>query len=157
MSGQLTVTLATLSGGGKKYSPRTQSSRRVREGQQVAVNLEKERVIIYLEESSMNVCGSPGCTELSQGGRRKSLKHFSTPQRGESTLQVQNVNLSCIRRGAQRPHMLYVVLSELWYPKYRRQEAAGSGEAVLNGGQSLCWKILTILYRKIFFTLPFLC
>lgn len=37
-----------------------------REGQQVAVNLERKRVIIHLEKGSKSVCHSPGSTKPSQ-------------------------------------------------------------------------------------------
>lgn len=50
-----------------------------REGQQVAVNLEKKRVIIHLEKGSKSVCLSPGSAKLSQApaGEENRVKQFS--------------------------------------------------------------------------------
>lgn len=45
-----------------------------REGQQVAVNLERKRAIIHLEENCDSVYHSPGSTKLSrtpEGGKKK--------------------------------------------------------------------------------------
>lgn len=155
MSGQLTVTLTTLSGGGKKilsmHAVVEEGKRRATGGCQL-----REREGHHLLRGEQHDClRLPGLHGAQpSAGSRKSLKRFSTPQRGESTLRVQIVNLSCIRRGAQMSHILYVVLSELCYTKYRRRKEAG--EAVLNGGKRSCRKILTILDLKISFTLTFL-
>lgn len=50
---------------GEKKSMRA-ATEWTREGQQVAVNLERKRVIIHLEKGSKSVCHSPGSTKLSQ-------------------------------------------------------------------------------------------
>lgn len=109
MSGQLTVTVTTLPGVMKKYSLRTQSSRAVREGQQVAVNLEKERVIIHLKKSSMTVCGSLGCRDQPCTSRRKEeLKalHCSlASQRCRFTTWI------CATSDEDRKCLTYVLLS----------------------------------------------
>lgn len=79
MSGQVTVTVTTLPrrGGGEKSTQAV--SEQTGEGQQVAVNLGKKRVIIHLEEGSTSVCHSPGSAKLSPApaGQEKRVKQLA--------------------------------------------------------------------------------
>lgn len=65
--------------GGKKKKSTQAVGEQTSEGQQVAVNLEKKRVIIHLEEGSKSVCHSPGSAKLSQApaGEENRVKQFS--------------------------------------------------------------------------------
>lgn len=68
--------MTTLPTGKKSTQAVTEQTREV---QQVAVNLERKRVIIHLEKGSKSVCHSPGSTKLSQApaGGENRVKHFS--------------------------------------------------------------------------------
>lgn len=81
MSGRVTVTVTTLPwrGGGEKKNLHRPSVNRLEKGQQVAVNLEKKRVIIHLEKGSTSVCHSPGSAKLSPApaGEEKRVKQFA--------------------------------------------------------------------------------
>lgn len=79
MSGQVTVTVTTLPGRGGGEKSTQAVSEQTGEGQQVAVNLGKKRVIIHLEEGSTSVCHSPGSAKLSPApaGEEKRVKQLA--------------------------------------------------------------------------------
>lgn len=81
MTGQLTVTVTTLTEVEGGDTQGTHSSRSVKEGQQVAVNLEKERVIIHLVKSSMTVCDSPQAARSSAKHQQEEGRAYSASAR----------------------------------------------------------------------------
>lgn len=82
---------------GKKKKSTQAVGEQTREGQQVAVNLEKKRVIIHLEKGSKSVCHSPGSAKLSQApaGEENRVKQFSAVC-GRGSAAYSRVQLSSI-------------------------------------------------------------
>lgn len=125
----------------------------------MAVNLEKGRVIIHLEKSSMTVCGSPGCTKISQapaGGRKEELK----------ALQCFAIAWQVSAPGSERESVLHQTRSENVSHMFYCQYCITPSIQNIGGGRKLQYQekrlqmkasvyvgrrqILTILYLNCF-------
>lgn len=93
-------------------SPVLVVTEQTREVQQVAVNLERKRVIIHLEKGSKSVCHSPGSTKLSQApaGGENRVKHFSVVCGQGSAIysRVQPCSVCDLFHQAKTGNVLYV-------------------------------------------------
>lgn len=96
MSGQVTVTVTTLPRKGRGEKSTQAVSEQTGEGQQVAVNLGKKRVIIHLEEGSTSVCHSTGSAKLSPApaGEEKRVKQLAVVWR--TRLSVFTIKHNCL-------------------------------------------------------------
>lgn len=107
-----------------------QPLRQTREGQQVAVNLKRKRVIIHLKTNGKPVCHSAGSTKLSQatagGGKKNKVKPV---QSNVDCGQGKSNHLNIHKSGHVQHvtcHIRYNLEMSFGYPASYNQEASAN-------------------------------